>query len=406
MSAPYPNGWHLVPLISTLRHLRISLSSASVAEIMAKERGSKHQSQGDRPAIGANIPTSPNLAHPLASPASHISSAPLPSLTGRASSEHLRSSPRLEPRAALSSDMPLGVRHRKALSESGPAVTYTPTTHRVSKAKKGKRVHVCEFPGCGKVFTRAEHRRRHELNHNPEASFPCSKEGCQKAFHRPDLLARHMERHDLDSRTTSPRPPRPTQSNHIPTTPEVANLVSPTPLHRPLPASTQQSSPISIDSLVQPGATPHFGNDFSMPMWVGVERLLGHGDIFPSLAHAPTDEAVLYSSPASSRSPSSEENPFQLPHQPSVMEQFPQPYFNPQLTGSPIPLETAFSDWNRLETAAHPSPMIPVSLEGDILQSPFQYQYPSPTWTEMNGLPCEGNLLPPPESFRGLMAWR
>ena len=37
-------------------------------------------------------------------------------------------------------------------------VTYTPTTHRISKAKKGKKVHVCEF-GCGKVFTRAEHRK-------------------------------------------------------------------------------------------------------------------------------------------------------------------------------------------------------------------------------------------------------
>jgi hypothetical protein len=32
----------------------------------------------------------------------------------------------------------------------GP-VTYTPTTHRISKAKKGKRVHNCEFPGCNKV---------------------------------------------------------------------------------------------------------------------------------------------------------------------------------------------------------------------------------------------------------------
>lgn len=32
----------------------------------------------------------------------------------------------------------------------GP-VTYTPTTHRISKAKKGKRVHACEFPGCNKV---------------------------------------------------------------------------------------------------------------------------------------------------------------------------------------------------------------------------------------------------------------
>ena len=30
-------------------------------------------------------------------------------------------------------------------------LTYTPTTHRVSKARKGKRVHACEFPGCNKV---------------------------------------------------------------------------------------------------------------------------------------------------------------------------------------------------------------------------------------------------------------
>lgn len=37
-----------------------------------------------------------------------------------------------------------------SLPLEGP-VTYTPTTHRVSKAKKGKRVHACEFPGCGKV---------------------------------------------------------------------------------------------------------------------------------------------------------------------------------------------------------------------------------------------------------------
>lgn len=44
------------------------------------------------------------------------------------------------------------------------------------------------------VFTRAEHRRRHELNHNPEASYRCATEGCNKAFHRADLLVRHMER--------------------------------------------------------------------------------------------------------------------------------------------------------------------------------------------------------------------
>lgn len=30
-------------------------------------------------------------------------------------------------------------------------ITYTPTTHRISKAKKGKKVHACEYPGCAKV---------------------------------------------------------------------------------------------------------------------------------------------------------------------------------------------------------------------------------------------------------------
>ena len=34
-------------------------------------------------------------------------------------------------------------------------ITYTPTTHRISKAKKGKKVHACEFPGCNKVGFRA-----------------------------------------------------------------------------------------------------------------------------------------------------------------------------------------------------------------------------------------------------------
>ena len=34
---------------------------------------------------------------------------------------------------------------------AGEEITYTPTTHRISKAKKGKKVHACEYPGCTKV---------------------------------------------------------------------------------------------------------------------------------------------------------------------------------------------------------------------------------------------------------------
>jgi hypothetical protein len=211
-----------------------------------------------------------------------------------------------------------------------------------------------------------------------------------------------IQNSDLDTRTTSPRPARPTQSSPIPTTSEVTNLVSPTPLHQSLPTSTQQQSPISIGSLIQHGAPSQVGNDYSMPMWIGVERPLGPSDMFPDLPHIPTDDSLLYSSPASSRSPSSDDNPIQHPHQHSVIEQF----FNPQLSQSPIPIQTTFADWNSLEPATHTSHMFPVPFEGDILQPPFQIQYPSPTWTEMNGLPCDANLLPPPESFRGLTVWR
>ena len=108
-------------------------------------------------------------------------------------------------------------------------ITYTPTTHRISKAKKGKKVHACEFPGCTKVryiawssqirglhdirslpeqniasmsLTGSKLRitwklticRRHEANHNTSPAFQCDKEGCKKPFQRADLLARHMER--------------------------------------------------------------------------------------------------------------------------------------------------------------------------------------------------------------------
>ena len=40
---------------------------------------------------------------------------------------------------------------RGQLDPMGNEITYTPTTHRISKAKKGKKVHACEYPGCTKV---------------------------------------------------------------------------------------------------------------------------------------------------------------------------------------------------------------------------------------------------------------
>lgn len=65
-------------------------------------------------------------------------------------------SPSPEPHLVSSSTMVgrKNTMHRSPQAEVTLPVTYTPTTHRISKAKKGKRVHACEYPGCNKVCAR------------------------------------------------------------------------------------------------------------------------------------------------------------------------------------------------------------------------------------------------------------
>src|SRR5436190_6595499 len=97
-----------------------------------------------------------------------------------------------------------------------------------------------------------------------------------KTVSRPDarriLECRLNSDSELDTRTASPRPGRPTHGSQIHTRSDIANLVSPPPLDQALSASTQQPSSMSIDSLVQPGTQPQFGNAFPMPVWIGAER--------------------------------------------------------------------------------------------------------------------------------------
>lgn len=44
-----------------------------------------------------------------------------------------------------------GIMTTPGLLNPAEEITYTPTTHRISKAKKGKKVHACEYPGCTKA---------------------------------------------------------------------------------------------------------------------------------------------------------------------------------------------------------------------------------------------------------------
>ncbi|KAF2204300.1 hypothetical protein GQ43DRAFT_182554 [Delitschia confertaspora ATCC 74209] len=81
-------------------------------------------------------------------------------------------------------------------------INYT-KTGRISKAKKGLKVHTCE---CGRSYTRAEHLRRHQKNHNEDAPLICEFPDCRRPFYRRDLLQRHQERHN-DPGKGSPQTP-------------------------------------------------------------------------------------------------------------------------------------------------------------------------------------------------------
>ncbi|KAM5355164.1 hypothetical protein ACJ41O_001810 [Fusarium nematophilum] len=71
---------------------------------------------------------------------------------------------------------------QRAASDTGP----------VKNGGRPAKSFACKHDGCGKRFTRLEHLNRHALNHTAGTS-TCPR--CRAHFKRPDLLARHMDRH-------------------------------------------------------------------------------------------------------------------------------------------------------------------------------------------------------------------
>lgn len=61
--------------------------------------------------------------------------------------------------------------------------------------------HACQIEGCGKKFTRAEHLRRHALNHEVDDN---SCDRCSVHFSRPDLLGKYHSAVDTKFGKTPP----------------------------------------------------------------------------------------------------------------------------------------------------------------------------------------------------------
>ncbi|KAI9699662.1 MAG: hypothetical protein M1836_002696 [Candelina mexicana] len=253
--------------------------------------------------------------------------------------------------------------------------TYTPTTHRISKAKKGKRVHVCEYEdegrACGKVFSRAEHLRRHQLNHSPEALYRCEFSGCSRSFQRPDLLARHMQRH------SSSQPPRTEPRTEADNVPSTAYQSSGSQGQAGMMAAVTEA-PINLSlgssSTVQPTAP-----DTTLPLSGDTNVLLsplyippGPYGFVPELFSGASAGSPHLSSADSCHSSGSDYTKVQIATQPYSMPQdrhrsssltsvTVEPWYHSK---SPRSSSSALSAWNEFE------PTLPLySYEGPLLQS-------------------------------------
>ncbi|CAD6569202.1 MAG: hypothetical protein ASARMPREDX12_002245 [Alectoria sarmentosa] len=303
---------------------------------------------------------------------------------------------------------------RGALDPMGDEITYTPTTHRISKAKKGKKVHACEYPGCTKIFTRAEHRKRHEANHNTQPAFQCTIEGCRKPFQRADLLARHMERqHNMPAEASAFRSPYSQRSTSEASTPSARGSFSGPhmgpPAAAPAPSIPQTSGTMSIGSIIEPNMhrSGEYSSHASAPG--GLHELSGHAPIgttprslVPELLYglSPSGDSPLYSSSDSCYSPLSDylqpQQALPQPFYPQEGVQRPErgnidPCFQPISVHSPLSAGAPTPAWGQYDQTG-----LVFGTEAPSLPPHRQYQFHSPSWSGTQEVPSYEMDGPPP----------